>query len=295
MENTFRSGFVAIVGKPNVGKSTLLNAFLGQKLSIVTPKAQTTRNRITGILTDKNYQIIFVDTPGLLDPSYKLQQHMVRNAMKSASEADMVLLMVDASYSPENSEEIIRKIKSTKKKIFLILNKIDKVRDKGQLLPLIEEYKKFEFNEIIPISALKGNGIQDLLNLIVQSLPIGGTFYPEDEISDLPERFFIAEMIREKVFMLTQQEIPYSTTVQTDEVKTREDSKIYIRATIYVERESQRGIIIGNKGSMLKMIGQKARIDIENWMDASVYLDLWVAVRDDWRDKEAHLRDFGYN
>jgi len=295
MENTFRSGFVAIVGKPNVGKSTLLNAFLGQKLSIVTPKAQTTRNRITGILTDKNYQIIFVDTPGLLEPSYKLQQHMVRNAMKSASEADMVLLMVDASYSPENSEEIIRKIKSTKKKIFLILNKIDKVRDKGQLLPLIEEYKKFEFNEIIPISALKGNGIQDLLNLIVQSLPIGGTFYPEDEISDLPERFFIAEMIREKVFMLTQQEIPYSTTVQTDEVKTREDSKIYIRATIYVERESQRGIIIGNKGSMLKMIGQKARIDIENWMDASVYLDLWVAVRDDWRDKEAHLRDFGYN
>jgi GTP-binding protein Era len=295
MENTFRSGFVAIVGKPNVGKSTLLNAFLGQKLSIVTPKAQTTRNRITGILTDKNYQIIFVDTPGLLEPSYKLQQHMVRNAMKSASEADMVLLMVDASYSPENSEEIIRKIKSTKKKIFLILNKIDKVRDKGQLLPLIEEYKKFEFDEIIPISALKGNGIQDLLNLIVQSLPIGGTFYPEDEISDLPERFFIAEMIREKVFMLTQQEIPYSTTVQTDEVKTREDSKIYIRATIYVERESQRGIIIGNKGSMLKMIGQKARIDIENWMDASVYLDLWVAVRDDWRDKEAHLRDFGYN
>jgi GTP-binding protein Era len=295
MENTFRSGFVAIVGKPNVGKSTLLNAFLGQKLSIVTPKAQTTRNRITGILTDKNYQIIFVDTPGLLDPSYKLQQHMVRNAMKSASEADMVLLMVDASYSPENSEEIIRKIKSTKKKIFLILNKIDKVRDKGQLLPLIEEYKKFEFDEIIPISALKGNGIQDLLNLIVQSLPIGGTFYPEDEISDLPERFFIAEMIREKVFMLTQQEIPYSTTVQTDEVKTREDSKMYIRATIYVERESQRGIIIGNKGSMLKMIGQKARIDIENWMDASVYLDLWVAVRDDWRDKEAHLRDFGYN
>jgi len=295
MENTFRSGFVAIVGKPNVGKSTLLNAFLGQKLSIVTPKAQTTRNRITGILTDKNYQIIFVDTPGLLEPSYKLQQHMVRNAMKSASEADMVLLMVDASYSPENSEEIIRKIKSTKKKIFLILNKIDKVRDKGQLLPLIEEYKKFEFDEIIPISALKGNGIQDLLNLIVQSLPIGGTFYPEDEISDLPERFFIAEMIREKVFMLTQQEIPYSTTVQTDEVKTREDSKIYIRATIYVERESQRGIIIGNKGCMLKMIGQKARIDIENWMDASVYLDLWVAVRDDWRDKEAHLRDFGYN
>jgi len=295
MENTFRSGFVAIVGKPNVGKSTLLNSFLGQKLSIVTPKAQTTRNRITGILTSDTYQIIFVDTPGILEPSYKLQQHMVRSALKSASDADLVLLMVDASYRPDDSvKDVIKKIKSAKKKTFLVLNKIDNVKDKGQLLPLIEEYKKLGFDEIIPISALKGNGIQDLLNLIIQSLPLGGTFYPEDEISDLPERFFIAEIIREKILMLTQDEIPYSTTVQTDEVKKRDDGKTYIRATIYLERESQKGIIIGNKGSMLKRIGQRARTDIEEWMEASVYLDLWVAVRDDWRDKETHLRDFGY-
>ena len=295
MENTFRSGFVAIVGKPNVGKSTLLNSFLGQKLSIVTPKAQTTRNRITGILTSDTYQIIFVDTPGILEPSYKLQQHMVRSALKSASDADLVLLMVDASYRPDDSvKDVIKKIKSAKKETFLVLNKIDNVKDKGQLLPLIEEYKKLGFDEIIPISALKGNGIQDLLNLIIQSLPLGGTFYPEDEISDLPERFFIAEIIREKILMLTQDEIPYSTTVQTDEVKKRDDGKTYIRATIYLERESQKGIIIGNKGSMLKRIGQRARTDIEEWMEASVYLDLWVAVRDDWRDKETHLRDFGY-
>jgi len=295
MENTFRSGFVAIVGKPNVGKSTLLNSFLGQKLSIVTPKAQTTRNRITGILTSDTYQIIFVDTPGILEPSYKLQQHMVRNAMKSASESDLALLIVDASSSPNDSEEIIKKIKSAKKKTFLVLNKIDKMRDKSQLLPLIAEYKEFGFDDIIPISALKGNGIQDLLNLIIQSLPTGGIFYPEDEISDLPERFFIAEIIREKILMLTQDEIPYSTTVQTDEVKKRDDGKTYIRATIYLERESQKGIIIGNKGSMLKRIGQRARVDIEEWMEASVYLDLWVAVRDDWRDKEAFIREFGYN
>jgi GTP-binding protein Era len=295
MENTFRSGFVAIVGKPNVGKSTLLNSFLGQKLSIVTPKAQTTRNRITGILTSDTYQIIFVDTPGILEPSYKLQQHMVRNAIKSASESDLALLIVDASSYPNDSEEIIKKIKSAKKKTFLVLNKIDKMRDKGQLLPLIAEYKEFGFDDIIPISALKGNGIQDLLNLVIQSLPTGGIFYPEDEISDLPERFFIAEIIREKILMLTQDEIPYSTTVQTDEVKKRDDGKTYIRATIYLERDSQKGIIIGNKGNMLKRIGQKARADIEEWMEASVYLDLWVAVRDDWRDKEAFIREFGYN
>jgi len=295
MENTFRSGFVAIVGKPNVGKSTLLNSFLGQKLSIVTPKAQTTRNRITGILTSNDYQIIFVDTPGILDPTYKLQQHMVRNAMKSATDADMILLIIDALSSPDDSIEIIKKIKGTKKKAFLVLNKVDKMRDKSQLLPLIEVYKKFGFDEIIPISALKGDGIQELLDLIIQSLPTGGIFYPEDEISDLPERFFIAEIIREKVFMLTQNEIPYSTTVQTDEVKARNDGKTYIRATIYVERDTQKAIIIGSKGNMLKKIGQRAREDIEEWIEKSVYLDLWVAVREDWRDKEGYLREFGYN
>ncbi|MGB9596480.1 MAG: GTPase Era, partial [Candidatus Poribacteria bacterium] len=239
----FKSGFVAIVGKPNVGKSTLLNSFLGQKLSIVTPKAQTTRNRITGILTGEKYQIIFFDTPGIFQPSYKLQQYMVRNAIKSASEADLIVLMVSALSKPDSSEkDVIKKIKEVNKKTFLVLNKIDKIQDKGLLLPLIAEYSsEYGFDEIVPISALKGSGVKELLDLIIQYLPYGEIYYPEDEISDLPERFFVAEIIREKLFMLTQKEVPYSTTVQTEEMKVRDDGMTYIRATIYVERDSQKG------------------------------------------------------
>jgi len=298
MEKTnFKSGFVAIVGKPNVGKSTLLNSFLGQKLSIVTPKAQTTRNKITGILTGKNYQIVFFDTPGIFEPSYKLQQYMVKNAVKSASEADLILLMINALSKPDDSERnVIKMIKEIKKKTILVLNKVDKIPDKGLLLPLIAEYNShYGFDEIVPISALKGDGIPKLLDIIIESLSDGGMYYPEDEISDMPERFFVGEIIREKLFMQTQQEIPYSTTVQTDEMKTREDGKMYIRATIYVERDSQKGIIIGNQGSMLKKIGQEARKSIESWLDAPVYLDLWVSVKSDWRDKDSNLREFGYS
>jgi len=296
-KKNFKSGFVAIVGKPNVGKSTLLNSFLGQKLSIVTPKAQTTRNRITGILTGENYQIIFFDTPGIFEPSYKLQQYMVRNAIKSASEADLILLMVSALSKPDSSEkEVIKKIKELNKKTLLVLNKIDKIQDKGLLLPLIAEYNsEYGFDEIMPISALKGDGVAELLKMIVQYLPYGEIYYPEDEISNMPERFFIAEIIREKLFMQTQKEVPYSTTVQTEEMKVRDDGKTYIRATIYVERDSQKGIIIGNKGNMLKKIGQEARKDIEDWLNTPIYLDLWVSVKDDWRNKDSDLREFGYN
>jgi len=296
-KKNFKSGFVAIVGKPNVGKSTLLNSFLGQKLSIVTPKAQTTRNRITGILTRENYQIIFFDTPGIFEPSYKLQQYMVRNAIKSASEADLILLMVSALSKPDSSEkEVIKKIKELNKKTLLVLNKIDKIQDKGLLLPLIAEYNsEYGFDEIMPISALKGDGVAELLKMIVQYLPYGEIYYPEDEISNMPERFFIAEIIREKLFMQTQKEVPYSTTVQTEEMKVRDDGKTYIRATIYVERDSQKGIIIGNKGNMLKKIGQEARKDIEDWLNTPIYLDLWVSVKDDWRNKDSDLREFGYN
>lgn len=293
----FKTGFVAIVGKPNVGKSTLLNALLGEKLSIVTPKEQTTRNRITGILTGKSYQIIFLDTPGIFEPSYKLQQHMVSNAMKAASEADLIIFMVE-SFEPQDDfgKEIIEKIKDMKKKIILVMNKIDEVPAKDNLLPLMASYnEQFGFDDIVPISALTGDGIPRLLELVVQLLPEGPMLYPEDDISDLPERFFIAEMIREKIVLLTQQEIPYSTTVITEEVKQRKDGKVYIRASIYVERDSQKGILIGNKGKMLKKIGQSARTEIENWMNASVYLDLWVGIKQDWKEKEANIREFGYN
>jgi GTP-binding protein Era len=291
----FRSGYVAIIGKPNVGKSTLLNSFLGEKLSIVTHKAQTTRNRITGILTEENYQIIFLDTPGIFEPSYRLQQHMVQSALRAASEADVLTLMVEAYAPPDEFEkEVFGRIKNIEKKAILVLNKIDRVQ-KDALLPLMAVYhEQFGFEEIFPISALTGDGVSELLDAIVGSLPAGEMYYPEDQLSDLPERFFIAEMIREKVFLQTQQEIPYSTTVQTDEVKERKGRRMYIRATIYVERESQKGIVIGNKGKMLKKIGQLAREEIEKWMDTPVYLDLWVTVKRDWRDKERDLREFGY-
>jgi GTP-binding protein Era len=295
MENNFRSGFVAIIGKPNVGKSTLLNAMLGEKLSIVTPKAQTTRNRITGILSKEDYQIIFLDTPGIFDPSYRLQQIMVQNALKAASEADLLLLMVEAFSDPDDFDiEIFKKIGKINKKTILVLNKIDKIM-KDNLLPLIALYHdQFRFEDIVPISALKGDGLTELLNIILRYLPEGEMYYPPDQISDLPERFFIAEIIREKLFMQTQEEIPYSATVQTDEVKERKGNKMYIRATIYVERLSQKGIVIGNKGKMLKRIGQLAREDIERWMGVPVYLDLWVSVKRDWRDRESYLREFGY-
>jgi GTP-binding protein Era len=296
-DDKFRAGFVAIVGKPNVGKSTLMNSLMGEKLSIVTPKAQTTRNKITGILTEENYQIIFLDTPGIFEPSYKLQQHMVKNAMKAASDADLSILMVEAFEPPDDSErDIVKNIKDMNKKIILVLNKIDKVPFKDNLLPLIASYnEQYGFDDIVPISALTGDGVPRLLELIKEYMPEGASLYPEDEISDLPERFFIAEMIREKIILMTQQEIPYTTMVLTEEVKQREDGKIYIRAAIYVEKDSQKGILIGNKGNMLKKIGQSARIDIENWLGSPVYLDLWVGTKLDWREKESYLREFGYN
>jgi len=291
----FRSGYVAIIGKPNVGKSTLLNSLLGQKLSIVTPKAQTTRNRITGILTEEDYQIIFLDTPGIFEPSYLLQRRMVQGALRAASDADILLLMAEAYTRPDEFEkEIFGRIKNVEKKAILALNKVDKVQ-KDSLLPLIAAYhEQFQFQEIVPISATAGDGMSELLEIIVNSLPAGGMYYPEDQLSDLPERFFIAEIIREKLFMQTQQEIPYSATVQTDEVKERKDSKLYVRATIYVERESQKGIVIGKNGKMLKKIGQLARGEIEKWMEAQVYLDLWVKVKSDWRNTDRDLREFGY-
>ncbi|MBD3183016.1 GTPase Era [Candidatus Poribacteria bacterium] len=291
----FRSGYVALIGRPNVGKSTLLNSLLGEKLSIVTPKAQTTRNRITGILTGNNYQIIFLDTPGIFDPAYRLQQHMVSNALRAASESDLLVLMAEAFTTPENFEkEVYNRIKELKKNCILVINKVDLI-NKDKLLPLIEAYyKKFGFEDIIPISALKGDGVKELLDLIIKALPVGGMFYPEEQISDLPERFFIAEIIREKLLMYTQQEIPYSTTVQVEEVKERKNGRLYIRANIYVERPSQKGIVIGKNGKMLKKIGQFSRIEIEKWMEAPVYLDLWVGVKQDWRKKERELNELGY-
>ena len=275
--NEFRFGYVALIGKPNVGKSTLLNALLGEKLSIVTPKAQTTRNRITGILTQENFQIVFLDTPGIFKPSSRLQHIMVENAMGAASEADILVLMVEAYTSPDQfMEEIAARVKQVGKDTILVINKIDKVR-KDTLLPLMSEYhQRFGFEEIVPVSALKKDGVVELLDVIVSYLPPGEMHYAADQISDMPERFFIAEMIREKLFMQTQQEIPYSTIVKVNEVKERENGTTYVRATIYVERESQKAIVIGKKGAMLRKIGKLARTEIQKWMDSEIYLDIWV-------------------
>ena len=299
MEQTkkFRSGYVGIIGEPNVGKSTLLNAILGEKLAIVTPKAQTTRNRITGILTKEDYQIIFLDTPGILEPKYKLQEHLIKAAFAAADDADIILYMIDVKNLPpeEMESKILEQIKKSGGTTILIMNKVDLI-PKENLLPLISSYSQnFDFAEIVPISAIQGNGVSELLNVIVNYLPFGPAYYPGDEISDLPERFFIAETIREKVFLKTQQEIPYASCVLVEEFKERERGKIYIRAVIYVERNSQKGIIIGKGGKSLKQIGQLAREEIEKFLHAPVFLELWVSVREGWRRNERDLKELGYS
>ena len=295
-ENGFRSGYVSITGEPNVGKSTLLNALLGEKLAIVTPKPQTTRNRITGILTTAAYQIIFLDTPGILTPKYKLQEHMVRSAFAAAKDADIILYMIDVHNLPAEDMEskILDSIKQSGQRTILVINKVDLI-PKRTLLPLISMYsEKFPFAEIVPISATQGDAVSDLLDLIVKYLPEGPAYYPEDQISELPERFFVSETIREKVFLKTRQEIPYSSCVLVEEFKEREQGKTYIRAAIYVERNSQKGIIIGKGGKTLKQIGQLARTDIEKFLQSPVYLDLWVGIKENWRKDEQKLRELGF-
>jgi len=291
----FRSGYVAIIGAPNVGKSTLMNNLLKEKLSIVTEKPQTTRHRIIGVLNDKDYQIIFLDTPGIFQPRYRLQEVMVKTAYKVANDSDLIILMVEPFKEPEDSElKIIDKIKDLKKKALLIINKIDLIK-KERLLPLIDEYSKLHaFLEIVPISALKGEGIENLLTIIIKYLPNGEPFYPSDYLTDKTERFFASEIIREKIFKHYSEEIPYSTSVYIDEFREREGRKDYIRAIIYVEKASQKKILIGEKGQALKRIGKLARDEIESLLGREVYLELWVKDRKDWREKIMDLKEFGY-
>ncbi|MDZ7264034.1 MAG: GTPase Era [candidate division KSB1 bacterium] len=291
----FKAGYVALIGAPNVGKSTLMNALLGQKLSIVTPKPQTTRHRILGILTGADFQIIFLDTPGLLIPRYKLQEIMVKTIRSAIAEADVLLFMVEPDYPvPQPTISFLTEVQQSGKPLVLAINKIDTVL-KDNLLPIIDSYARhFHLSTIIPISALKADGLDDLQKVLIELLPEGMPFYPEDMITDHPERFFVAEIIREKVFQHYGEEIPYSTSVGIEEFSEREQGKDYIRAVIYVEKQSQKGIIIGKQASALKRIGQLAREEIELFLQRPVFLEIFVKVKEKWRQKEMVLRELGY-
>jgi GTP-binding protein Era len=296
MTENHRSGYVAIVGPPNVGKSTLLNRLTGQKIAIVTPKPQTTRNRLLGILTRPGVQMIFLDTPGIFRPDYPLQKAMVETAVRALGEADVALVMLDACGDrPGGRDRILRLLPEGKTAAVLALNKIDLLKDKKHLLPLIDRYHRTgRFREIVPVSALTGDGVEDLFDTLAGLLPEGPQYYPEDMITESPERFLAAEVIREKVFLRTGDEIPYSAAVKVDEYKDRGDS-LYIKATIYLERDSQKAIVIGGKGAKLKEIGQLARQELETETGRKIYLDLWVKVRRRWRHQPGDLRFFGYD
>lgn len=295
MTEAHKSGFVAIVGRPNVGKSTLLNRIVGQKIAIMSDKAQTTRNKIQGIYTVPEAQIVFIDTPGIHKPKHRLGDFMVETAYSALREVDAVLFMVSADQKRGKGDDfIIERLKAMNSPVYLVINKIDKVHP-DDLLAIIEDYSnQMDFAEIVPISATEGNNFDRLMSLLVEQMPEGPQYFPDDQITDHPEYFIVSELIREKVLLLTRDEIPHSVAVVVDSMKRDEHDKVHIQATIIVERDSQKGIIIGKGGKMLKQVGTKARLDIEYLLDDKVYLELWVKVQKDWRDKKIYLQDFGY-
>jgi GTP-binding protein Era len=292
----FRSGFVSLIGRPNVGKSTLLNLLLGQKIAIISPKPQTTRNRILGIKNLPSGQIIFLDTPGIHRSGNLLNQSMVRTALATLQEVDVVCLLIEAN-SPghEENDWILENLQKVRKPVFLAINKIDLV-PKGNLLSIMERFsQKRPFEQIIPISAVLGEGVDILVRELLKILPEGPRLFPEDMVTDLPERFLAAELIREKVFHLTREEIPYATAVAVEEFKEREEKNlVVIRAIIQVERETQKGILIGEKGKRLEEIGRLAREEMEALLGVRVFLELWVKVEKNWRDDPRALRRLGF-
>ncbi|MBG9590316.1 GTPase Era [Cytobacillus firmus] len=291
-----KSGFISIIGRPNVGKSTFLNRVIGQKIAIMSDKPQTTRNKVQGVLTTNDAQFIFIDTPGIHKPKHKLGDFMMKVAQNTLKEVDVILFMVNAQEGFGRGEEfILEKFQSVRTPIFLVINKIDQVHP-DELFKIIESYKeKYDFSEIIPISALEGNNVETLLEQIKKYIPEGPQFYPADQVTDHPERFIVSELIREKALHLTREEIPHSLAVTIDKMERREDKDVvHVMATIIVERDSQKGIVIGKQGKMLKEIGKRARVDIENLLGSQVFLELWVKVQKDWRNKMSQLRDFGF-
>lgn len=296
MENNhYKSGFVAVIGRPNVGKSTLINSLIGQKIAIMSDKPQTTRNKILCVLTQDDAQILFIDTPGIHKPKHKLGEYMVKAAENTLKEVDVILFVVDASEDIGAGElYILERLQSTKKPVILVVNKVDKI-DKQKILPIISRYaERHQFTGAVPISAKDHTNLELLVTEIKKHLEEGPQYYPSDMVTDQPERLVAAELIREKVLHLTREEIPHAIAVEIEEMVTRKNEDVYIRATIYVERDSQKGIVIGAKGALLKEIGALARQDIENLLGSKVYLDLWVKVKKDWRNRDSILRGLGY-
>lgn len=290
----FKSGFVTIIGRPNVGKSTLVNYLIGEKISITSPRPQTTRNSIKAIYTDENGQVIFVDTPGIYKTKDDLDKFMVNEAYKSLEGIDVIIFMLEATESFSKEDQIIyNQIKNSSNPFLIVLNKIDRIKKK-RLPKILHEYDKRLKENIIPISSKTGKNVDQLLEEVYDLLPEGPQYYPDEMITDQIEQFIIAEMIREKAFYLLREEVPFGIAVVIEEMKERKDETMYIRANIYVEKKSHKGIIIGKNGKMLKKIGTRARKDIEKLLQQKVYLDLWIKIEKDWRDDENLLKRMGY-
>jgi GTP-binding protein Era len=293
--DNFRSGYAALIGRPNAGKSTLLNRIVGEKIAAVSNKPQTTRHRIQGIYTSEHGQAVLVDTPGVHNPGYLLNRRMMSAVHDALLSVDVVVMIRDASVSTGNGDRfVLDLVKQADKPTILVLNKIDKIKNKNELLPLMEFYaSEHEFAEIIPTSALKGDAVTDLLDMVVKHLPEGDAIFAEDELTDQPMRAIAAEMVREKILATTGEEIPYVTGVVTERWDESDPEKLQIFCAIYVERPSQKGIIIGKGGTKLKQIGTSARADIEKLLGRHVHLQLFVKVVEDWRNKERDLDDMG--
>ena len=290
-----KSGFIAVIGRPNVGKSTLINTLIGQKIAIMSDKPQTTRNRILCILTEPDAQIVFLDTPGIHKPKHKLGEYMVKAAEGTLKEVDAIFFVVDATEKMGPGERyILERLQATRKPVILVVNKLDLI-ERERALPIISHYtSQYSFAGVVPISAKEKMNLDSLLAEVKKYLPEGPQYYPEDMITDQPERLIVAELVREKALQLTRDEIPHAIAVDVDEMTTRPNDDVYIRATIYIERDSQKGIIIGAKGVMLKKIGAMARADIQNLLGSKVFLDLWVKVKKDWRNRDGVLHNFGF-
>ena len=290
-----KSGFAAVIGRPNVGKSTLINALIGQKIAIMSDKPQTTRSRILCILTEEDAQIIFLDTPGVHKPKHKLGDYMAKATEGALHGVDVVIFVVDVTEKPGAGEQyILKQLANVRAPVLLAVNKVDCI-PREKVLPILTNYAKvYDFAGIVPISARAEENLEGLLAEIKKYLPEGPQYYPDDMVTDQPERLIVAELVREKVLELTRDEIPHAVAVDIEEMTTRPKGDVYIRAVIYVERESQKGIVIGARGALLRTIGQRARADVETLLGTKVYLDLWVKTRKDWRNRATALREFGF-